>query len=233
MAVARAAKDRRHRCSFFPRKPTPRCRCEPRRWAVPVWYHCMRPPSGKACQKSLRVWRARLPGDRAHRGNTTGRTAETYLRTRPKDMKQWRGVPRRRSGNRLRKGTRMYDGIDMTGVAGRTLHDWAYVDRWRKMKGKSSSKESIRAEDARLCVEHGLDGILVSNHGGRSTETLRPTIQALPKWWLKWAAAFRCCGRRFSARDDVFKLWLWGHGGGIGRPYLWGMGAFGQAAWTA
>ena len=36
-------------------------------------------------------------------------------------------------------------------------------------------------EDARLCVEHGVDGILVSNHGGRATETYRATIECLPE----------------------------------------------------
>jgi len=36
-------------------------------------------------------------------------------------------------------------------------------------------------EDARLAVEHGFDGILVSNHGGRATETLRSTLEALPE----------------------------------------------------
>ena len=36
-------------------------------------------------------------------------------------------------------------------------------------------------EDARLCLEHGIDGILVSNHGGRATETLRATLEALPE----------------------------------------------------
>src|SRR5437870_13480234 len=36
-------------------------------------------------------------------------------------------------------------------------------------------------EDARLALEHGFDGILVSNHGGRATETLRSTLEALPE----------------------------------------------------
>ena len=36
-------------------------------------------------------------------------------------------------------------------------------------------------EDTRLAIEHGVDGILVSNHGGRATETGRSTIEALPE----------------------------------------------------
>ena len=60
--------------------------------------------------------------------------------------------------------------------------DWAFVDRLRKFwKGKFFIKGIDTREDARLAVEHGVDGILVSNHGGRSTETLRATIEALPE----------------------------------------------------
>ena len=75
----------------------------------------------------------------------------------------------------------MYDGIDMTGV--RTQNpamDWAFVERLRGFwKGKLLIKGIDTREDARLCLEHGLDGILVSNHGGRSTETLRSDDSSL------------------------------------------------------
>ena len=37
------------------------------------------------------------------------------------------------------------------------------------------------AEDAQIAVDHGVDGIVVSNHGGRATETLRATIDCLPE----------------------------------------------------
>ena len=38
-----------------------------------------------------------------------------------------------------------------------------------------------RAEDAQLAVQYGADGIIVSNHGGRAAETLRPMIDCLPE----------------------------------------------------
>jgi 4-hydroxymandelate oxidase len=38
-----------------------------------------------------------------------------------------------------------------------------------------------KREDSELCKEHGADGIVVSNHGGRATEDLRPTIESLPE----------------------------------------------------
>ena len=127
----------------------------------------------------------------------------------------------------------MYDGIDMTGVrATNPAMDWAFVDRVRKAwKGKFIIKGIDTREDAKLCIEHGLDGILVSNHGGRSTETLRATVEALPE------VVAEVNGRipvfvdgGFRRGTDVFKaLALGAKAVGIGRPMLWGLGSFGQA----
>jgi 4-hydroxymandelate oxidase len=110
--------------------------------------------------------------------------------------------------------------------------DWDFLDRLRKSwKGKLFIKGMDTREDAKLCVEHGVDGMLVSNHGGRSTETLRPTIQALPE-------VVDAVGGKipvyvdggFRRGTDVFKaLALGAKAVGIGRPMLWGLGAFGQA----
>ena len=127
----------------------------------------------------------------------------------------------------------MYDGIDMTGV--RTQNpamDWAFVDRIRKFwKGKFIIKGIDTREDARLCVEHGIDGILVSNHGGRSTETLRATIEALPEVVAEVGSRIPVfVDGGFRRGTDVFKaLALGAKAVGIGRPFLWGLGAFGQA----
>src|ERR1700693_1849534 len=109
--------------------------------------------------------------------------------------------------------------------------DWAYVDRIRKYwKGKFIIKGIDTREDARLCIEHGIDGILVSNHGGRSTETSRATIEALPEVVAEGGnriPVFVDGGVRRGT--DVFKaLALGAKAVGIGRPMLWGLGAFGQ-----
>ena len=42
-------------------------------------------------------------------------------------------------------------------------------------------KGIVTSEDATLAMRHGADGIYVSNHGGRSEESLRSTIEALPE----------------------------------------------------
>lgn len=110
--------------------------------------------------------------------------------------------------------------------------DWAFVDRLRRFwKGKFVIKGIDTHEDARLAIEHGLDGILVSNHGGRSTETGRATIEALPEVVAEVGnriPVFVDGGVRRGT--DVFKaLALGAKAVGIGRPFLWGLGAFGQA----
>ena len=86
-------------------------------------------------------------------------------------------------------------------------------------------------QDASLAIANGADGIVVSNHGGRATDTGRGTLECLPEV----AAAVR--GRVPVILDggvrrgtDVLKaLALGASAVGIGRPYIWGLGAYGQA----
>ena len=42
-------------------------------------------------------------------------------------------------------------------------------------------KGIVTREDAQLCVQHGVDGIIVSNHGGRQEESNRGTLESLPE----------------------------------------------------
>src|SRR5260370_38883405 len=85
-------------------------------------------------------------------------------------------------------------------------------------------------EDARLCVEHGVDAIMVSNHGGRATETLRATIEAPPEVVAEVGSRMPVfIDGGFRRGTDGFKaLALAATAVGIGRPFLWGLGAFGQ-----
>jgi 4-hydroxymandelate oxidase len=200
----------------------------------PVWYQLYAPSSWDVCEKILRRVEASgctviaLTVD-----NTTGRHTETYFRTRPKDLRQCTACHQPGEPGASTSERPMYNGIDMTGV--RTQNpamDWAFADRIRKFwKGKFIIKGMDTREDARLCVEHGIDGMLVSNHGGRSTETLRATIEALPE-------VVEAVGGRIPVfvdggirrGTDAFKaLALGATAVGIGRPMLWGLGAFGQA----
>jgi 4-hydroxymandelate oxidase len=199
----------------------------------PVWYQVYAPSTWEACEQLLRrVQAAGCPVIALTVDNTTGRNSETYLRTRPKDLIQCEACHKGEPFTDMQE-LRMFDGINMNGVT--ILNpalDWAFADRMRKFwKGKFFIKGIDTREDARLAIEHGLDGILVSNHGGRATETLRPTIEALPE-------VVEEVGNRIPVfvdggirrGTDVFKaLALGAKAVGIGRPYLWGLGAFGQA----
>jgi 4-hydroxymandelate oxidase len=200
----------------------------------PVWYQLYAPSTWEACEKILqRVEASGCTVIALTVDNTTGRHSETYLRTRPHDLRQCASCHEVTATDIIVKEHPMYDGIDMTGVlTTNPAMDWAFADRIRKFwKGKFLIKGIYTREDARLCVEHGIDGILVSNHGGRSTETLRATIEALPE------VVTEVNGRipvfvdgGFRRGTDVFKaLALGAKAVGIGRPMLWGLGAFGQA----
>jgi 4-hydroxymandelate oxidase len=199
----------------------------------PVWYQLYAPASWETCEKIVRrVEAAGCPVIALTVDNTTGRNSETYLRTRPKDLRQCLACHEGGQGPSV-KDRRMYDGINMTGVVTQNPGmTWEFVDRLRKAtKLKFFIKGIDTREDARLAVDHGLDGILVSNHGGRSTETGRATIEALPEVVDEVGGripVFVDGGVRRGT--DVFKaLALGAKAVGIGRPFLWGLGAFGQA----
>jgi 4-hydroxymandelate oxidase len=127
----------------------------------------------------------------------------------------------------------MFAGIDTNGLG---LTDatltWDYIRRLKDMTAMKVVIKGIESEaDAALAVEHGADGVIVSNHGGRALESGRGTLEALPDV-VKGAA-----GRIPVMIDggvrrgtDVFKaLALGASSVGIGRPYAWGLGAYGQA----
>ncbi len=127
----------------------------------------------------------------------------------------------------------MFQGVDMTGA---TLNNpgmtWNFVDRLKKLTRMKLMIKGIQTpEDALLCLEHGADGLIVSNHGGRAEDGGRPSIECL-------FDVLDAVGRRttvlvdsgFRRGTDIFKaLALGARAVGVGRPYLWGLGAFGQA----
>jgi isopentenyl diphosphate isomerase/L-lactate dehydrogenase-like FMN-dependent dehydrogenase len=200
----------------------------------PVWYQFYAPSSWAASEQMLhRVEAAGCTVIALTVDNTTGRLSETYLRTRPKDLAPCAACHEGGPGAPVSYLKRpMYQGINMAGVLRQNpAMDWAFVDRLRKFwRGKLIIKGLDTREDARLCLEHGIDGILVSNHGGRATETLRATLEALPEVVAEVNGSIPVyVDGGFRRGTDVFKaLALGAKAVGIGRPYLWGLGAFGQ-----
>ena len=166
-------------------------------------------------------------------GNTTGRNSETYLRTRPKNIAECDACHRPGQPGSTLADRVMFKGIDLTGVrAPNPAMDWAFFDQIRKFwRGKLLIKGLDTREDARLALEHGVDGILVSNHGGRATETRRATLEALPEVVAEVGTRIPVfVDSGFRRGTDVFKaLALGARAVGVGRPFLWGLGAFGEA----
>jgi isopentenyl diphosphate isomerase/L-lactate dehydrogenase-like FMN-dependent dehydrogenase len=125
----------------------------------------------------------------------------------------------------------MFQGLPADTAINPRTATWSYIERLKRMtKMKIVIKGIDTGEDARLCRESGADGIVVSNHGGRGTETLRSTIEVLPE-------VVDAVGRNIPVLidggirrgSDIFKaLALGATAVGIGRPYIYGLTAFGQ-----
>lgn len=91
-------------------------------------------------------------------------------------------------------------------------------------------KGIVTREDAALSIEHNVDGIIVSNHGGRQLESLRSTIDCLPEIVEEINGKIPILIDGGIRRGtDVFKaLALGATAVCIGRPFCWGLGALGQ-----
>jgi len=195
---------------------------------TPPWYQLYMPVSWEGTEKLVRrveaagcpvlVWTVDLLG---------GRNTETAERLRRTDTRNCLSCHANGVGNL--KGRAMLDGIE--GGINPSSANWATLDRLRKLtKMKLVIKGIDTAEDARLCREHGADAVVVSNHGGRATETLRSTIESLTE-------VVDEVGRQmpvlvdggFRRGTDIYKaLALGARAVGVGRPYIFGLTAFGQ-----
>ncbi|RRN44807.1 alpha-hydroxy-acid oxidizing protein [Lautropia dentalis] len=111
--------------------------------------------------------------------------------------------------------------------------DVAWIkDKWG---GKIILKGIMEPEDARLAVKSGADALIVSNHGGRQLDGALPTIEALPS--IVDAVGndnieiFLDSGVR-SGQDVIRAVAMGARGVFIGRAFLYGLGAMGEAGVT-
>ena len=102
-----------------------------------------------------------------------------------------------------------------------------YRDRW---KGRLLVKGILHPQDAEIAVALGVDGIIVSNHGGRQVEALPAAIDALP-------AIVRQVGARMTVLmdsgvrggSDIVRACALGASAAFaGKAFLWGLGALGE-----
>ena len=163
----------------------------------------------------------------------TGRNNETLLRAMQRDSRNCLQCHIGGSHDMVRKAP-LFAGLDVSRVKELSPANMSgdYLERLRHLVSvKLLVKGIVTAEDAIIAARAGIDGIIVSNHGGRSEETLRPTLECLPEI----VAAIK--GRipvfidgGIRRGTDIFKaLALGATAVGIGRPQVWGLAAFGQA----
>jgi 4-hydroxymandelate oxidase len=161
-----------------------------------------------------------------------GRHTETFERFKRLDKRECTGChgPSREDFYRRKP---MYQGFDVTDLSTTNpAMTWEHLRRLRKLTQMKLLVKGIEtAEDTKLCLDAGMDGVIVSNHGGRAEESGRGTIDCLPE-------VVEAAGRHvpviidggFRRGTDIFKaLALGARMVCIGRPYIWGLSAFGQA----
>ena len=112
----------------------------------------------------------------------------------------------------------------------RLWYEWKLFDDLRPVvKVPMIAKGIVTAEDARLCLQHGVDAIYVSNHGGRSLDYGPSTLEVLPEIadavQGRVPILFDSGIRRGS---DILKaLALGAQAVALGRVPLWGLAAYG------
>ena len=100
--------------------------------------------------------------------------------------------------------------------------------------GKVIVKGVLDPEDARLAVSHGADGIIVSNHGGRQLDGAPSSIRILPEIVeaVGGKTEIYLDGGIRSGQDVLKAIALGAKSTFIGRPFLYGLGAGGEAGVT-
>src|SRR5262245_50358347 len=114
--------------------------------------------------------------------------------------------------------------------------NWGDVE-WIKKRwgGKLILKGILDAEDAKLAAASGADALIVSNHGGRQLDGAQSSIEALPAVVAEVGSQIEVHmdGGIRSGQDVLKAIALGAKGTYIGRAFLYGLGAMGQAGVTA
>jgi isopentenyl diphosphate isomerase/L-lactate dehydrogenase-like FMN-dependent dehydrogenase len=200
----------------------------------PVWYQLYATDSWDLARAMvLRAERAGCPVVAVTVDRNGGRNQETLFRLTRADARDCNACHDRTSMTTSLVRRSMYQGLDVSGIRNTQspTMTWDFLKRLRDTtKMKIVLKGILAHEDATLAAEAGIDGLIVSNHGARSEDSGRSTIDALPE--ILEAAGNRLpilVDSGFRRGTDIAKALAMGaQGVCIGRPYVWGLGAFGQ-----
>jgi 4-hydroxymandelate oxidase len=161
-----------------------------------------------------------------------GRNQEVALRMKAMDPRQCSSCHDNSSLQASMREDPMYEGSDLSGLKNiqSPSMSWDYIKRLRDVsKTKMVLKGVLAWEDAKIAAETGIDAIIVSNHGGRADESGRSTIETLSEVIEVAGNMPVLIDSGFRRGTDIVKaLCMGAKGVAVGRPYLWGLGAFGQ-----
>jgi len=201
---------------------------------APIWYQLYASNSWDVAKALvLRAEKAGCPVVAVTVDRSGGRNQETLFRLQKTDTRDCNGCHDRSSLSASQGRRAMYQGIDLSGLRNTqsSAMTWDFLKRLRDTtKMKIVLKGILAYEDAALAADAGMDGIIVSNHGGRSEDSGRSSIDALPE--IVEAVKGRMpilVDSGFRRGTDIVKaLCLGATAVCVGRPYIWGLGAFGQ-----
>lgn len=199
----------------------------------PVWY-MLYPTDDWAVTEALvkRAEKAGAPAIVLTVDRQGGRNTETLFRERRGDTRTCTDCHTPGFKNEVSRKP-MFDDLDVSKVTNLygTGMTWDYVKRLRGIvKGKLVLKGIVTHEDAKKALEYGVDALIVSNHGGRAEESLQSTIGVLPEvvGAVNGKIPVLIDGGFRRGTDVIKALALGATAVCVGRPYAWGLAAFGQ-----
>src|SRR4249919_3399543 len=201
---------------------------------APVWYQLYATNKWEVAKAFVtRAEKAGCPAVAVTVDRNGGRNQETLFRLRRTDTRECNTCHDRSSLQANMRTRAMYQGVDLSGLTNTqaSAMTWDFFKRLRDTtKMKIVIKGILAWEDAVMAADNGIDAIIVSNHGARSEDSGRSTIDALPE--IVEAVRGRIpilVDSGFRRGTDVVKALAMGaQGVCVGRPYIWGLGAFGQ-----
>jgi len=160
------------------------------------------------------------------------------MMTKPRWCMGMLGTPRRQFGNIVGHVKGVSDMANLSSWTAEQFDpqlNWGDVE-WIKKRwgGKLIIKGIQDVEDARLAADSGADALIVSNHGGRQLDGAQSSIEALPAIVAEVGSRIEVhMDGGIRSGQDVLKAWALGaRGTYIGRAFLYGLGAMGEAGVT-